>query len=64
MDAMIHVGANEEAVLAARDTILAILNAPAEDKTKLMALKILATVCDVNHTVISDCTFVSEHPTE
>ncbi len=64
MQSMLHIGASPETIAAARDAILAIVNAPAGDKVKSAALEAFATVCKVSNVVVQDSTFTSGQATE
>lgn len=58
---MINVGVSKDAIEAARIAIMGILgNTTTENETKRVALKALETICNVNHTAISGCTFTSK----
>ena len=56
-NALLRVGPTVEAVVAAREAILMILNAPNEEATIQAALKAFVEVCSVKDTTISDCHF-------
>ena len=57
MKNLLHIGVEKDTILAARQTIMAILNSKAEEATKREALRTLTKITSVNHTVVSGCSF-------
>ncbi len=57
MKNLLHIGVERDTVLAARQTIMAILNSKAEEATKRQALLTLTKITSVNHTAVSGCSF-------
>jgi hypothetical protein len=57
MNTAIHIGASKEAIKEARIAILAILDAKADTAAIIEALITLRTLCAVNGTTVSNCTF-------
>ncbi len=57
MKNLLSIGVEKTTVLAARQTIMAILNSKVEDKTKREALHTLTKITSVNNTVVSGCNF-------
>ena len=56
---MLNVGHSPEAIAIARNAIVEILKCDATDGPKIAALNCLHTMCSVNNTTISNCTFTS-----
>lgn len=55
---LLQIGVSKEAVKEARAAIIAILdNKNAENKTKIVALETLRTLCNVNGTQVTNCNF-------
>ncbi|KKL49698.1 hypothetical protein LCGC14_2312930 [marine sediment metagenome] len=57
MKNLLSIGVEKSTVLAARQTIMAILNSKAEEATKREALRTLTKITAVNNTTISGCNF-------
>ena len=57
----ISIGAEEKGVLAARQTIMAILNHSRPDEVILEALKSFTRICNVDNATISNC-FIGDNP--
>lgn len=60
MEAMLHIGASEKSVLAAKKSILEIMNVEnktASENVKVTALSVLKDLCSVNGTTVSNCIF-------
>ena len=60
MKTAIHVGAQKEAIVSARKTILEILKAKVKNETKIKAIEALTKICAVEGTSISNCNFTSK----
>ena len=60
-DAMINIGVSKEAVKEARTAIMDILNSRADQSTQVTALNVLSTLCEVNNTNITNCTFTNKN---
>jgi hypothetical protein len=58
--AAIHVGATKDAVVAARAAVMDILAAPRDEETVRAALTAFVKVCNVEHTVIQNCTVYAD----
>lgn len=54
---LLHIGATENAVVAARDAIIAILEQDQDSAVLVKALETLQSICSVNNTSVSGCTF-------
>lgn len=61
MQSGISIGASTESIEAAKSTILAILDARADQKTLRAALQAFRDVCRVSDVTISDITFTENH---
>jgi hypothetical protein len=59
MNSLFHLGPEKEGLLAARKSILDILNADADESTKQKALEAFVSVGSVNHSVIQNCNFTA-----
>jgi hypothetical protein len=57
MKPMIYIGVKKETVVEARKSILEILSAKVEDKTKRLALTAFMKICNTGNTNISNCVF-------
>ena len=64
MDALLKIGASKEAIASAHQAIISILSADAEELTKQKALDVLGSLCQVNNTAISYCTFTGDNFTK
>lgn len=53
----VQVGASVEAVRAARDAVLAILNSPADNDTRRTALEVFGRVCETKNVTVAGNTF-------
>jgi len=53
----IHIGVRKGALKEARKAIMDILNSDDSGNTKRAALQALSTLCSVNGTTITNCTF-------
>ena len=53
----IHIGAEEKGIIAARQTIMEILNHRRPDDVILEALKSFTKICNVDNAMISNCVF-------
>ena len=51
----IHIGASEDTISAANESIMKILNCNVDQKTKRTALKQLGVICCVNNTAVTEC---------
>lgn len=61
MRAMLIIGASKETVVAAKQSIMEIIRCPdTEQETKRKALDALSTICSVNGTTITNCTFTGK----
>jgi hypothetical protein len=54
---LLNIGANKETVVAARETILAILGSGAEQETLRTALVAFESVCSIKSATITNCVF-------
>lgn len=58
---LLQIGTNQAAVREARGAINDILRQPhVDNKTKIEALRALSTLCNVNGTTVSGCTFTGK----
>jgi hypothetical protein len=59
--ALFVIGASKDSIREARETIKMILTVPNIDNpTRVVAIKALSTLCSVNNTTVSGCTFKGE----
>ena len=58
---MIYIGTSERTVAEAKATLLAILATPNAEAVKIEAIRALTTLCNVNNTTITGCSFSTEY---
>ena len=57
---LVHIGAQKETVLEARKGIMEILNADAEQATKVKALETLIALCESKNNAFTNCNFATK----
>lgn len=58
MAALVKVGADKDSIIALRDTIMDIINAPVGDSVRVKALEVLQHGVTTDRTVFEDCNFI------
>ena len=61
---MVHIGASKDTVDAAKLALLAILTQPNAEQVKIEAIRCLSSLCKVENTTITGCSFSTEYNKE